>query len=117
MDQLEDLPTGEKLAEGDEGERSKGDKFRKTLHAGFGDAKKGVEQYTDLTADLFGPRPPGHAETRAGSGPTMADPRHSGVDAGSAASSLLALGIVGAELFRWGRGKIRDRETRDGSDG
>ncbi|TYB48691.1 hypothetical protein [Actinomadura chibensis] len=117
VDRLEDIPTGETLSEGDDGERSKGDGFRKALYSGYGNAKKSVEQNADLAADLFGPRPSGHAETRADSGPRMADPHHSGVDAGTAASSLLALGIVGAELLRWGRGKIRDWETRDASDG
>lgn len=111
VDSFDDLPTGEKLAEGDEGERSKGENFRKTLFQGYGDAEDGVKKYTSTASDFFGPRPTGHAETRVDSGPTVADAHHSGIDPESTASSLLALGIVGIELVRWAREKIKERDT------
>jgi hypothetical protein len=111
---FDDLPTGEKLAEGDESERSKGENFRKTLHQGYGDAENGVKKYTSTASDFFNPHPTGHAETRVDSGPVAADVHHSGIDPGSTASSVLALGIVGAELLRWGRDKIKERRGNEG---
>jgi hypothetical protein len=41
----------------------------------------------------------------------MSNPSQSGIDAGSMASSVLATGIVLAELTRWGVKKIREEKT------
>ena len=112
VDSLNDLPAGDELAEGDPDVRSTGKNFRRTLYQRYDDASDGLSKYTSTASDFFKPHPTGHAETRVDSGPMVADVNHPGIDPGSAASSLLALGIVGAELLRWSRDKIK-REVRD----
>jgi hypothetical protein len=106
-DTFDDLPTGEKLVEPDEDERSKADKFRRKGYEKAGDIQDGVQKGVNGFDKIFGPRPTGHAEVRADSGPTAVDAHHSTIDPGSAATALMALGIVGAELFRKGREKIK----------
>ncbi|WP_433179711.1 hypothetical protein [Actinoallomurus sp. CA-150999] len=114
VDSFNDLPAGDKLADADDGEKPKGKNFRASLFEHYDDAEDAVKEYTSTTADFFGPRPTGHAETQVDSGPVASDAQHSGIDPGSAASSLLALGIVGTELFRWGREKIKERNDNEG---
>lgn len=106
VDRVDDLPTGEALAEKDDG-RARRDRFRKTTYEKFDTIKDQVEGVTKTVERAFGPRPSGHSETRVQDGPVTAAPLQSGIDAGSAASSLLAAGIVGAEMVRWARGKVR----------
>jgi hypothetical protein len=109
-DTFDDLPTGEKLAEPDEDERSKADKFRTKGYEKAGDIQDGVQKSVNGFDKIFGPRPTGHAEIRADSGPTAVDAHHSTIDPGSAATALMALGIVGAELFRKSREKIKEMD-------
>ncbi|TYK47120.1 hypothetical protein [Actinomadura decatromicini] len=109
VDRVEDLPTGEDLAEQSDN-APKTDRFRRTGYENLGTIKGRLESATDAVDKALGPRPTGHAETRA-DGPVMAEPPHSGVDAGSAASAMLAAGILGAEALRWVRGKINERGT------
>jgi hypothetical protein len=110
VDRFEDLPTGEALAESDEDE-TKADKFRRQTYENYSGLDGRAKAIGKTIDQAFGARPTGHAETRA-DGPTMADPHHSSVDAGSTASALLTLGIVGAEATRRVVGKIREwRDT------
>lgn len=111
VDTLDDLPPGDKLAGSDEDKRSKLDSFRAKVYENYSDANDEISEYTKSVADFFGPRPTGHAETRADSGLLVVDAQHSSIDAGSAASAVLAAGVAAAELVRWGREKIRKRES------
>ncbi|NKZ08827.1 hypothetical protein [Actinomadura latina] len=111
VDRIEDLPTGEKLAEGNPEKKSRADKFRQAAYQDYSRIDKQAKNYSKTIADAFGPHPPGQAVTRANDGPVISNPPQSGIDAGSMASSLLATGIVLAELTRWGVRKIREEKT------
>jgi hypothetical protein len=108
IDSFNDLPTGEELAAPDDERMSKSDKFRQITYEEFGGLKDGAKEATGTIEKIFGPRPTGHPETRVDGGPTVVDANHFVIDAGSAASTVLAAGIVGAEVIRWGRGKIKE---------
>jgi hypothetical protein len=107
VDTFDDLPTGEKLAEPDEEKRSPVDKFRVDVHKNFSTISSDASKIVDKATKILLPRPTGHAETRTDSGPVVIDAQHPGVDTGSAVSALLAVGIVGSEIARWGIRKIR----------
>jgi hypothetical protein len=111
VDRIDDLPTGEKLAEGNPEKKTRADKFRQAAYQDYRRIDKQAKEYSKTLADAFGPRPPGQAVTRANDGPVMSNPPQSGIDAGSMTSSLLATGIVLAELTRWGVKRIREERT------
>jgi hypothetical protein len=100
------------IEEGENDERPGLEKFRGALHKNANDIVDKFGKSTDRLDSIFGPRPTGHAETRVDSGPTATDTHHSGMDPGNIVSAGLALGIVGAELFRRGREKIRGRDSQ-----
>jgi hypothetical protein len=109
-------PAGDRTAtafeEGESDDRRRMEKFRGALHKNADDIVGKSQESADNLDSIFGPRPTGHAETRADSGPMATETHHSGVDAGNIVSTGLALGIVGAELFRRGREKIRGRDSQ-----
>lgn len=109
-------PAGDRTAtaieEGENDERRGGEKFRGALHKNADSVVDRSGKAAESLDDIFGPRPTGHAETRADSGSMAIDTHHSGVDAGSVVSAGLALGIVGAELFRRGREKVKGRDQQ-----
>ncbi|MFB9835960.1 hypothetical protein [Actinoallomurus acaciae] len=105
-------PTGDRLnssleEEEENAERSRAEKIRGAVGKNSEDLVDKAEKGVSNLESIFGPRPTGQAETRTNSGPQVADTPHSGVDPGSAASALLAAGIVGAELFHRAKTKIR----------
>ncbi|MWA06504.1 hypothetical protein F8568_040385 [Actinomadura sp. LD22] len=113
VDRFGDLPTGEALAEGDENQ-DRDDKFRQAAYKNYSDIHDRVKAIGKTIDQAFGTRPTGHAETRV-DGPTMAEPHHSGIDAGSTASALLTLGVVGAEAGRRVLSRIREWRGNEGN--
>ncbi|MEV0404379.1 hypothetical protein [Actinoallomurus sp. NPDC050550] len=113
VDAFDDLPTGEKLTEPDEDKRSRADQFRTKGFQKVDTITSQAEKFTKKAADFFDPPPSAHAETAFDSAPKVVDSHHAGIDPGSAATAVLAVGIVSAELLRWGRGKIRERREAE----
>jgi hypothetical protein len=110
VDTFDDLPAGYKLAESDEDRTSKADRFRAKVYEKLDDIEDHSEKVTNAIDRVFGPRPPGHAEVRAANGPTVVDAHHADIDLGGAASTLLAVGIVGAEAVRKVHGKLKGQD-------
>jgi hypothetical protein len=110
VDTFDDLPAGDKLAENDEDRTSKADRFRAKMYEKLDDIEDHSEKVTNAIDRVFGPRPPGHTEVRAANGPTVVDAHHADIDLGGAASTLLAVGIVGAEAVRKVHGKLKGQD-------
>ena len=105
---FDDLPSGEKLSEE---KRSNFERFRAKAYQKLDDIKDDTEKAAKAIDRIFGPHPTGHAEARESHFPSVVDAPHSGIDPGSAASALIAVGIVGAELVRKVHEKIRGRDN------
>lgn len=114
VDGINDLPTGDKLAEGDDSKASTFDRFRTSTRENVDTLTDQTEKGINSLDKIFGPRPTGHPETRTDTGPSAVNAHHAGIDVGTAASSLLTLGIVGAEATGWILEKIRRRRSTDG---
>jgi hypothetical protein len=114
VDDIGNLPTGEKLAEGDDSKASRFDRFRRSTRENVDSLTGQTEKGIQALDKIFGPRPTGHAETRVDSGPAVVEAHHPGIDVGTAASSLLTLGIVGVEATGWVMEQIQRRRGTDG---
>jgi hypothetical protein len=100
VDKLDDLPAGERLLETDDDERSRLGNLRSKLFSNASSIDDRVQKISTALDKAFGQHPPGHAEIRTNNGPVVYESHPSGIDAGSTASALLTLGIVGAEATR-----------------
>jgi hypothetical protein len=99
------------LDEGENDTRSRADRFRAKAHAGSETLLGKVTSSVNKGVEVFGPRPTGQETRTPHGGPEVGDVPHSGIDPGTAAAGMLAMGILGAELIRKIR-KTRGRDTK-----
>lgn len=112
-EQPDDVESPEALASNEdlsEEKKSRFDQFRAKAYEKLDDIKDDAEKTAKAIDRIFGPHPAGHAVTETGHTPSVVDNQHSGIDPGSAASALLAVGIVSAELVRKVHEKVRGRD-------
>ena len=107
-------PTGEQLVEIDDQKASRAERARKEFLSkeNLGDAFDATDKWAKTGQDLFSRLPTGqHVEVPTHE-PVITMMQHQEVDSGSVAAAGLALGIIGAEFFQWGRRKVEHRRGR-----
>lgn len=107
-------PTGEQLVEIEDQKASRAERARKEFLSkeNLDDAFDATDKWAKTGQDLFNRLPTGqHVEVPAQEQAITMMPHHE-VDSGSVATAGLALGIIGAEFFRWGRRKVEHRRGR-----
>ncbi|MEV0402998.1 hypothetical protein [Actinoallomurus sp. NPDC050550] len=129
VDRFDDLPPGEKLTERGEDEaesntdknvdqdkRSRREKLRDKLFEHGDDALDGTQEGVNAIGGIFDrPQPTGsHAIAKTDQPIIEASPH--GVDAGEAATALIAGAVVASKLYDWGREMVaRKRRDDDGN--
>jgi hypothetical protein len=106
----EEEPAGDRVAEADDGKRSREDRFRKKAYEISDNSADLVGKAGKAAQDFLAKRPPtGHPETRTSPEVSAAPPE--AIDAGNLASGLVAAGILVGEIgHRIYRGLHRGKE-------
>jgi hypothetical protein len=94
-------PTGEELVEGAGEESSLADRLRRGLYERLDDETDQLDKDAHLVHDVFSHPPTGSYEGTPTATPHFDTPTHSGVDVGSGATALLALGLVLDRAGAW----------------
>ncbi|HEY0541922.1 MAG TPA: hypothetical protein VGD53_26380 [Actinoallomurus sp.] len=102
-------PAGDRIANAEDGKRSREDRFRKKAYEVSDDTADIVGEAGKTVHDFLAERPPtGHSMTR--SSPELSRAPHEGIDVGDTASGIVAAGILVGEFgYRAYRGVRRRR--------
>jgi hypothetical protein len=109
-------PAGDRMANAEDGKRSREDRFRKKAYEISDDTADIVGEAGKTVHDFLAERPPtGHSMTR--SSPELSSAPHEGINVGDTASGIAAAGILVGELgYRAYRGVRRRRENNNAGD-
>lgn len=96
VERLDDLPGGEELTRPDPDKARRADKLEQAFIEGYDDLDDAASAVARAVDKLFGPPPNVRPNTLADSdrGSMFSSPHYAEMDAGNAASALLAVGIV-----------------------
>lgn len=97
----ERLPTGEDLVDTAGEESSVAERFRREIYEEGEDVFDVVEHNTKDAYDFFSPPPTGSYETTPSAGPYFSAQHHPGVDVGTGATALFALGLTIDRVATW----------------
>ena len=97
----ERLPTGEDLVDTAGEESSVAERFRREIYEEGEDVFDVVENNANDAYDFFSPPPTGSYETTPSAGPYFSAQQHPGVDVGTGATALFALGLTIDRVATW----------------
>jgi hypothetical protein len=103
-----DLPTGEELVKMENGRLSRAERARRKVYESGDEVLDDVGKVVNRVDQIFQRPPIGHTVTRTG--PEFFQAPHDGLDAGDAATALVATGAVVGEIVRRVRERAKERK-------
>lgn len=107
-------PAGDQLGEMEDPKASRADRARREFLSGerLHDAFDATDEWANTGKDLFSRPPTGQHTEVPVQGPAFTPVPDQELDPGNLATAALAVGILGAEFFRWGKNRVEHTRGR-----
>lgn len=109
----DDSPTGEDLVDSADEEGSLAERFRREAYEEFDEISDVVEHGTNRAYDLLAPPPTFSYEAHPIAGPHFSAPQPNGMDVGTGAAALFALGVTVDRVAKWTMGHFEKHQKGD----